>query len=282
LAERGLVAADVLREAGRRGITYVDTAPSYGLGAAEEIVRDAQREESFGLVSTKVGRILDGSRVGWHFDFTAPGIRTAIEASLRRLDMSRIDIAYLHDPEEQLAPAMRQAVPELRRLRDEGLVGAIGVGTTDAAAAHELVINDCVEIVLIANRFTLLDQSAGKVLGAARARGIPVVVAGVFNSGILAAPEGSGLFDYRPPAADVLARVALLRDVTKRFETSLATVALQFPRRYAGVSCTLLGCATPAELAQCLDALDKPLPVELWHELENARLIPNTALTRDT
>src|SRR5215216_4878471 len=135
-----------IARAWEHGLRYFDVAPLYGHGRAERIVgralRGRPRDEY--VLSTKVGRLLrpdaaggptdfaDPGDVGPAFDFSRDGIRRSHEESLERLGLERIDIAYLHDPEQHLEQALTEGCAAVAELRDEGVVGATGVGTTSS------------------------------------------------------------------------------------------------------------------------------------------------------
>jgi D-threo-aldose 1-dehydrogenase len=170
-------AHEAVEAAWQRGIRYFDTAPHYGLGLSERRLGAALREHPRDryTVSTKVGRRLEPSgsagddlasgfavpathRRVW--DFTADGIRRTLEASLERLGLDRVDVVYLHDPDDHAEAAFREGYPALEKLRSEGLVGAIGAGMNQAEMLTRFVRDTDVDVVLCAGRYTLLDQSA--------------------------------------------------------------------------------------------------------------------------
>ncbi|MGA7206106.1 MAG: aldo/keto reductase, partial [Specibacter sp.] len=203
------VAAATVGAAWDAGIRYFDTAPHYGLGLSERrlgaVLATKPRDEFF--ISTKVGRILEpaanprGARDTDGFDVPADtvrrwdpseaGIRRSIEDSLERLGLNRIDIAYLHDPDVyDLDAGINQALPALEKLRDEGLIGAIGVGANSAEALRECVQAADLDLVMLAGRYTLLEQPAAEeLLPLCAERGVGVVNCGVYNSGLLARAE---------------------------------------------------------------------------------------------
>jgi D-threo-aldose 1-dehydrogenase len=241
------------------GVRAFDTAPFYRLGESErELGRAlAARPRDEYTVSTKVGRVLrDGEAV---FDFSADGIRASFAGSLERLGLDRVDTLLLHDPEDHLDEASR-AIEVARELAP-----TVGVGTNYVAVALELVRRGDVDVVLLAGRYTLLDRSAGEqLLPLCLERGVPVVAAGVFNSGVLA---GGSTFDYAAAPAAVLERRRLLGEACDRHDVPLAAAAIQFPLRHAAVTSIVVGARTAAEIEEDARLLDVPIPEPLWVEL---------------
>lgn len=246
------------------GIRAFDTAPHYGLGLSERRLGAALRSRPRAeyVVSTKVGRLLDPvpgpvgddlangfavpatTRRRW--DFSAGGVRRSLEESLTRLGLDRIDIVYLHDPDHHMDLALREALPELARLRAEGVVGAIGAGMNHSAPLTRFVREADIDVVLLAGRYTLLDQRAlDDLLPAAVERAVSVVVGGVFNSGLLADPRPGARFDYKPVSPDVLDRALHIQAVCEEHDTPLRAAALRFPFGHSAVASVLIGPVRP-------------------------------------
>ena len=267
-------ATAVVRRALAAGMTYLDTAPLYGLGLAERRLGDtlAGHDGPLPVVSTKAGRLIrDGAAV---FDFSREGILRSVEESLARLRLDRIDIIYLHDPDDHLDKALDEAYPALHELRAQGVVGAIGAGMNQSAALTRFVCETDVDAVLLAGRYTLLDTSAAdKLLPAALERGVSVIVGGVFNSGVLASPRGTAMFDYAPASAPVLRRVAALEEVCRRHGVPLIAAAAQFPLGHPAVASVLVGAADTGELDQDLAGFEHPIPSALWSEMRASDLL---------
>ncbi|MGP3984900.1 aldo/keto reductase [Streptomyces sp. KR80] len=273
------------------GIRFFDTAPHYGLGLSERrlgaALRTRRRAEY--AVSTKVGRLLvphDGGgddlangfavpathRRVW--DFSADGVRRSLEASLERLGLDRIDIAFLHDPDDFADQAFREAYPALERLRAEGTVGAIGAGMNQSAMLTRFVSETDVDAVLLAGRYTLLDQSGlDELLPAAAGRGTSVVIGGVFNSGLLADPRPGARYDYADVPAPVLERALSLAAVTGRHGVPLRAAALQFPYGHPAVASVLVGARSAQEVEDAVAMLGESLSDALWDELRNEGLL---------
>lgn len=283
----------VVRAALELGVAYVDTAPLYGLGRSEALVGDVLRtfpRDGF-TISTKVGRLLRADPPDfeslpegmWHvsselkpvFDFTREGVRTSVEESLARLDLDRLDVVYVHDPHDHLSQAIDEALPALHELQSEGLVGAIGVGMDDPGALARIAREADIDCVLLAGRYTLLDQQAvGELLPLCGRSGVGVVVGGVFNSGVLAEPVPGARFDYAPAEPDVLERARRLDEVCASHGIPLAAAALQFPLGHPAVCSVLVGARSVDELEQNVRNFDLPIPGALWHELLDQGLLP--------
>lgn len=284
------------------GLRYFDTAPHYGVGLSERrlgaLLRERPRDDY--VLSTKVGRLLvpdpDGAgryddegfavpattRRQW--DFSRDGVRRSVEESLERLGLDRIDVAFLHDPEDHWEQALREGLPALLELRDEGVLRAVGAGMNFAAPLTELVHEHDVDLVMCAGRHTLLEQ-AGELLDAAGERGVGVVVAGVYNSGLLARPRPrpDAHYDYAPAPAELLDRVNALADVCEAHGVSLPEAALAFPFRHPAVVSVVVGAGGPDQLADAVLRHSRPVPDALWADLAATGLLidPTTVPTQE-
>lgn len=265
-------AIDSASAALRAGITWFDTAPLYGSGEAEQRLGRAlaQSEGRLPTIATKVGRpAIDGPNGREStFDFTSAGTRQSLEDSLERLGVDRVDVVHVHDPDDHIEQALDECVPTLAAMRDEGLLTAISVGTTRCATALQLLAGADLDIVMIAGRLTLLDSTAlDELVPTCRERGIPVLAAAVFNTGLLARPMAGTWFDYAPADPAVLARAVAMADRCASAGVSLKTAAMQFPLRHDGVETVVVGMADPAEVAQNVALMDQTIPDTLWDEL---------------
>jgi D-threo-aldose 1-dehydrogenase len=283
-----------LTQAWTAGVRYFDTAPLYGYGLSEERLGRflfGKPRDAF-TVSTKVGRVLvpkrgaaknDGSLASFAgalpfdalFDFNADGIRRSIEASLKRLQLSHVDIIYLHDPDDFLEQAIREAYPALLRLREEGVVRAIGVGMNQSRPLAKFVRECDLDAVMVAGRYTLLDRSAlDDLLPLCLERHVSVIAAGVFNSGILAErePRAGATYDYRAADTATLARAQTVFEICRSYGVSTRAAAIQFPLAHRAVASVVLGMRTAEEVREDLGALQQPLPPALLRDLsETAR-----------
>ena len=301
-------AATVVRHAWDLGIRYFDVAPLYGYGSAERRFAaglDGRPRDRF-VLSTKVGRLvraedaippgadIDRQALGGRedayyadtagrrmvFDYSADGIRRSIEESLERLRLSRIDIAYIHDPDEHWEAAIGEAYPALARLREDGVLGAIGVGLKQSAMLARFAREGDFDAFLLAGRYTLLDQDAlSELLPACEAAGIAVLVGGVMNSGVLADPRPGAHFDYGPASPEVIERARGLAAACQRHGVPLRAAAMQFPLAHPAVTGLIAGVRTIEHLDEYPALLRLPIPAALWDDLRTARLITPEAPT---
>ncbi|MFF3483139.1 aldo/keto reductase [Streptomyces sp. NPDC002701] len=277
------------------GIRYFDTAPHYGIGLGERRLGAALRgrPRSAYTVSTKVGRRLepgdeDGDDLADGFavpathrrvwDFSADGVRRTLDASLERLGLDRVDVVYLHDPDDHAEEAFREGYPALEKLRAEGVVGAIGAGMNQAGMLTRFVRDTDVDVVLCAGRYTLLDQRAlTGLLPAARERGVSVVVGGAFNSGLLADPKPGATYDYAAAPPELLDRALALKAVADRHGTTVRAAALAFCAAHPAVVSVLVGARSPHEVRDCAAQFTAPVPAGLWQELRDEGLLTAAA-----
>lgn len=266
------------------GVRYFDTAPHYGLGLAEARLGVAlqRRPRDEYVVSTKVGRLLVPDGFGGlvrQWDFSAAGVERSLEESLARLGLDRIDIALIHDPQEHLEDALATAYPALAKLKDSGVVGAIGVGTGDIRSLTSFVLDTEVDALMIAGRFTLLEQPAlAEIIPACAARGISVLNAGVFNSGLLATPHplATARYEYSAVSADLLDRARQLAEAAQRHGTTLPQAALKFAARHPTVASLVLGADSPGQITENVRLAGEDRSMDdLWRELEVAGLLPD-------
>lgn len=277
-------AAATVSTAWERGVRFFDTAPLYGHGLSETRLGRALagRPRHEYRLASKVGRVLDPDPDPVHGtifadappyrpvqDYSAAGVCRSVEESLRRLGTDHLDIAHIHDPDDHLEQAVHEAGPALIRLRDEGVVGAIGVGTNHASVAMHLAERLDLDWVLLAGRYTLLDRSGAEtLLPYCDDHDIGVVAGGVFNSGVLASAPGAGHFHYEPASREVDARVAALRERTARWNVPLPAAAIAFPARHPAVDIVLVGPRSVQELEDDLDWAASPIPPDLWDDLD--------------
>jgi D-threo-aldose 1-dehydrogenase len=289
------VAAATVSAAWEAGIRYFDTAPHYGLGLSERRLGAvlATKPRSEFVISTKVGRILEpvanphGARDTQGFDVPADtvrrwdpseaGIRRSIEDSLERLGLDRIDIAYLHDPDVyDLDAGINQALPALEKLRAEGLIGAIGVGANSAHALRDCVQASDLDLVMLAGRYTLLEQpAAADLLPLCAERGVGVANCGVYNSGLLARAEvpADAHYNYEPAPAHILARAQALAACCAEFGVELPTAALQFAANHPVVRTVVVGATQPEQIRQTAERMAADVPAELWAALASRGLL---------
>lgn len=284
----------VLDAAWESGIRYFDTAPHYGLGVSERrlgaFLQTKPRDEY--VLSTKAGRLLrpnpdvaaetasefnesgDLVRV---WDFSAAGIRASLDESRERMGIEKIDLLYLHDPERHdLELALAEAFPAMQQLRADGEVAAIGIGSMTADATATAVRQADLDLIMVAGRYTLLEQpAAADVLPACREKGTGIVAASVFNSGLLASnePNRDGRYEYgRLPDAlwDRLVRIAA---ICADHKVPLPVAAVQYPLQADEVRSVVIAGSRPEQVRQNVEYAAAEVPAELWANLAAEGLI---------
>lgn len=284
-----------VRAAWDAGVRYFDTAPHYGLGLSERRLGRAlaayPRDEY--VLSTKVGRLLvpspdtAGERdldhgfdvpadVRREYDLSRDGVLRSVEASLSRLGLDRIDILFMHDPDEHLEAAATTGAAALQELRDEGVIGGFGAGMNYAEPLRELIERTDLDIVMCAGRLTLLEQrGAAGMLEAAARKGVAVVAAAPFNSGLLSrdrVPDDVRYNYVEAPQAIVDTARAIER-VCRDFGVRLPAAAVQFPLRYPSVVSVVAGMRGEGQAQSTSAAMTATIPPELWDALAEEGLI---------
>ena len=299
----GTTSADallIIRRAYDLGIRYFDTAPLYGNGRSE--IRYGRGlahlpRDSFSL-STKVSRILepvDGDDISPEgddcisslkvvFDFSRDGLIRSLDDSLKRLDLDRVDILYLHDsdyPGQHPESDFAQALETVIELRDQGVVRAVGMGMNECQMTARLVRSFDLDIILLAGRYTLLDQEALKeFLPLCVQRGVRVAIGGPYNSGILARDlNGPVSFDYQPASDELINRARNLQLICENHGVDLKAASLQFVLAHPAVVTIVPGVQSVVELEENVKMLQEPIPTDLWMELKTSGLIPYEAPT---
>ena len=286
----------ILDAAWESGIRYFDTAPHYGLGLSERrlgaFLQTKPREEF--VISTKAGRLLrpnpddDGGldlAADFHvrttlrreWDFSEGGIRASLAESLERLGIDRVDILYLHDPERHdLDLALQEAFPALEQLRAEGAVDAVGIGSMTADALAAAVRGADLDLIMIAGRYTLLEQpAADDVLPACHERRTGVVAASVFNSGLLAKDEPSrdDRYEYGRMPEPLWAHLQRIVAVCRAHDVPLPAAAVQFALRDPAVRSVVVGGSRPEQLRRNAELMEVDIPGGLWNDLAAEGLI---------
>lgn len=282
-------AAGAIQAAWDGGVRYFDTAPHYGLGLSEARLGAAlgSRPRLEFVLSTKVGRLLEDNpspsgsdvaaggfavpdRLRRRYDYSAAGVRRSLEDSLTRLGLDRVDIVYVHDPDDYVDEAIAGALPELVRMREEGIIGAAGVGMNQWQAPLRMVRETDLDVVMLAGRWTLLDRSGAPLLAECADRGVSVVAAAPFNSGLLAQPwpPDGALFNYGPAGPALLQRARDLARICHEHGVDLPTAAVQFPLRHPAVVSVVSGMRTAAQAVTTVARLTTPVPDDIWAELE--------------
>jgi aryl-alcohol dehydrogenase-like predicted oxidoreductase len=274
-------AARTVDRAWEVGVRLFDTAPVYGYGRSESRAGAALRDRPRGeyTVCTKVGRLIvpGGSDtqpiwadpppgVGPRLDYSYAGVMRSVEESLARLGLDRVDVLHVHDPDENFPVAVSDAYRALTELRARGTIGAVSIGVNHApVAARYLTEVADLDCVLLAGRYNLLDQSGlDAVLPLCAARGTSVMVAGVYQSGLLADPRPGVPHGYATVPPELAGRIAAWHDVCRRFAVPPKAAAVQFPFGHPAVTCVVVGARTPDEVAETARMLAHPVPGEFW------------------
>jgi D-threo-aldose 1-dehydrogenase len=276
------------------GMNYFDTAPLYGHGLAEErLGRILSNVTKPFVLQTKVGRVLNwvekADPVPWFpdadphiqpvFDYSADGIKRSLDESLKRLGVDQIDIALMHDAENHISEAINIAYPVLADLKRQGIIKAVGIGINFCDVAIEIMENVDLDIVLLAGRYTLLDQSAqNKLLPYALERRVDITIGGVFNSGVLADPKPGATFEYLPASDEIIKKAQEIGVFLKNLGIPLTAAAVQFPLRHPAVTSVLTGSRNSKELLANMADFDLELPEDIWNQLEDAGLIEKMSL----
>jgi D-threo-aldose 1-dehydrogenase len=275
------------------GIRYFDVAPHYGLGLAEERLGMAlaSRPRNEFIVSTKVGRLLvpnpDGptpddqgfvvtSPLMRLYDFSRDGILRSIDGSLRRLQLDRIDVVYVHDPDEYYPQALNEAFPALEELRSQGVIASYGAGMNQAEMLADFVRYTDADVMMGAGLLTLLDQSALEDLAPeAERRGASIVAAAPFNSGLLATahPSAEATFNYAKAPAGLVDRADRIAELCMSHGVTLPAAALQYPLRTRAVSSVCVGMRSPSQVRGNLELMATGIPEEFWADLDASGLL---------
>lgn len=292
-------ASAAIEEAYRLGIRLFDTAPYYGYGLSEQRLGYAldSLHADDAVISTKVGRLIvpgvqgepsaDGFAVNGRravFDYSRGGIVRSFESSLRRLRRGSVDILLLHDigrethgerHEEMLKLALDEALPAMAQLKASGACQAIGIGVNEPQVCLEVMSRFDLDCILLAGRYTLLEQqAAAAVLAEAARRGVGIIAGGPFNSGLLASAEAPGAtYNYRPADAAIVQRARDIYAVCAAEGVDVGAAALQFPLAHPAVVAVIAGMRSPAEASSAVARSRAPIPASLWHRLREAGLL---------
>lgn len=291
-------AGAAVEEAYRRGVRLFDTAPFYGYGLSEQRLGYAlaSLHADDALISTKVGRLIvpaagkpsdDGFAVSGRraiFDYSRTGVMRSFESSLRRLRRGSVDILLLHDVGREthgdlhkvmLQRALDEALPAMAALKASGACRAIGIGVNEQQACLEIMTRFDLDCILLAGRYTLLEQhSAAPVLAEAARRGVGILAGGPFNSGLLASPEApSANYNYRAADENILQRARDIYAICAAEGVDVGAAALQFPLAHPAVVSVIAGMRSPAEVASAVIRSRAAIPAALWRKLREAGLL---------
>jgi D-threo-aldose 1-dehydrogenase len=285
------------------GVRYFDTAPLYGFGLSERRLGAALTAcaSSDVVISSKVGRVLiptaaGGPREGFVdalpfapvFDYSFQGVMSSHEATLGRLHRSRVNILLAHDlgagthgnnSARMTQMFLGDGYRAMQELRSTGQIDAIGIGVNETEICEELLDAIELDVILLAGRYTLLEQGALPLLERCARLGVQVIIGGPFNSGLLVEPEESRdlHYNYGTAPPEIIARVRALRAICARFDVPLPAAALRFPAAHPAVSCVLPGLASEQQIRQTLEWRDQSIPPQLWLALREAGLLAPAA-----
>ena len=257
-------------------IRMVDTSNGYSHGRSEERIGLALRQAGAGdtLIATKVDAA-DG-------DFSGRRVRASVEESRTRLGLDHLPLVHLHDPEFHPDAGFDRpggAVEALVALRDEGVIGHLGIAAGHVPTIERLLDTGAFEVLLTHSRATLLDRGADTLIDRARAAGLGVVNAAVLGGGLLANRTAQPLYGFRPARAEVLAAAAALHDLADEFGIALADAAVQHSLRDERIDTTVVGFSKPGRIPRLLESLAHPVPEEFWTRADE--LLPDPTLWLD-
>ncbi len=297
------MACAALETAHEHGVSFIDTAPYYGFGLSEKRIgqslRAALPREQL-VLSTKVGRLLHPLMSGEtppdvgfadplpfrpHFDYSASAVRRSVEESCDRLDTERLDIVLVHDIGAQthgreahpgvLRQVIDEALPTLNDMKQSGTVGAIGLGVNECAVCLDVLAVADLDCLLLAGRYTLLEQSAlDTLLPECTRRSVSVIIGGPFNSGLLASrPHPGAPYNYEQVDPVTLSRALRLHDICDAYGVPLQAAALRFPLAHPNVVSVIPGMRSPDEVRQNVRNAGWSVPDGLWRDLRSAGLL---------
>lgn len=283
------------------GLNYIDTAPFYGYGLAEERVGRALqgRNRADYVISTKIGRLIrPGERSGAEVfdggkpfylakpgmmtqrDYSYDGVMTSLEESLKRLGTDYVDILHIHDPDDHFEEAVKGSYPALAKLREEGVIKGVSAGMNQWEMLSNFMDHGQWDAFLLAGRYTLLDQTGlPELLPKCVAAGTAIIAGGVYNSGLLADPRPGITYNYMPVTEDVLAQALRIKAVCTAHDVPLKAAAIQFPLAHPAVPTVLTGVRNAEEFAENLALFETDIPDALWGDLRAEGLLSPDAPT---
>lgn len=284
---------EVLNRGIEGGIRYFDTAPLYGHGLSEKRLgaglQTLSRDDF--VLSSKVGRLLvptdegqryegmrDNEPYSIRYDYSYDAVRRSLESSLERLGLDRVDILLCHDidvwthgadQKTIFQEAINGALPAMQRLREEGVVRAIGLGVNESAVCVDVMQACDVDCFLLAGRFTLLEQEPlDELLPKCQENGVSIIIGGPYNSGLLANPNRQrATYDYKPVSDLLWEKAVAIRGVCDSYGVDMRAAALQYPLLHPAVSAVIPGMWKVDEVTENFDLINTDVPSELWDEL---------------
>lgn len=272
-------ALDALTFAYEKGIRFFDTAPNYIRGLAETrtglLLKQVPRDSV--IVATKVGFDITGPET--RRDYSRDGILRSLEGSLKRLNVDRVDIVHVHDPDDYYQDVIDHSFPALADLRRQGVIKMIGAGMNQWQMLLRFAAQADFDCFMIAGRYTLLEQGALPLLEHCQRQNIAVLAASIYNSGILATGTQTArpTYNHGPASAEIISRVRQLEAVCAAFNIPIHTLATQFPLAHPAVTSLIVGFQHRTEIQAYLNALDDELPSGIWERLRQEQLITSEA-----
>jgi len=270
-------------------IRYFDTAPLYGEGRSERHVGNALKKFNRNdyLLSTKVGRLLRASNTSNNldvvYDYNYQGAISSLEESLERLQLEYVDILLCHDidvwthksKQPQIFDQATQGIlPALLDLREKGRIGAFGIGVNEWQVCERVIELFDIDCILLAGRFTLLEQEAlDSLLPKCAEKKISIIIGGPYNSGLLATTEKNiATYDYRPVSDQKWKQTQAIRSICDAHDVDIRAAALQYPLRHSAVVSVIPGAKNIDELKMNIQLMDHDIPDALWDDLDDHRL----------
>lgn len=268
-----------------QGVNYFDTAPLYGFGLSEERLGNALSQDIRDkiIISTKVGLQLDFNKgrkcASIIRDYSRNAVLRSWQSSLKRLKVDALDILFIHDPDNHYTQAISEAYPTLAELRDDGLISAIGVGMNQWEMELQFAMDGDFDCFMLAGRYTLLEQGAlSDFLPYCEKKGISVIIAGPYNSGVLADPY-KGTYNYRDAPPEIIVKALRIKEVCDKYKTPLKAAALQFIFGHPTVVSVVPGTKSPIHQKENFKMMKHEIPNALWQELKDSKLIDPEAPT---
>ena len=263
-------AVATVRAALRGPITLIDTAGVYGDGESERriglVLRELDGLPPGYVLTTKASR---DPRTG---DFSGEQVRRSVQRSLRLLGLDRLSVVYLHEPEAASFDDITTPggpLAALQRLQEDGVIGHLGVAGGPIELLIRYVETGVFAAVMTHNRYTLLNRLAEPLLDLAAARGLAVINAAPYGSGLLA--KGAAAYPryaYRRAPAELLESARRMAEVCARYGVPLPAAALQFSLRDPRITTTVVGMSRPERIGQTVEQVRHPIPDDLWPRLD--------------
>ena len=295
---------DIVKKSYEMNINLFDTSPLYGYGLSEHRIGNFLKtiDPNKYYISTKVGRYLTPERNYYkegkfkghinfipHFDYSYDGVMRSFDQSIHRLAVPEIDICLIHDVDRYtfgnevdhyFKIAMNGAYKALNDLKEQKVIKAIGVGLNDADICARFADEGDFDCMLLAGRYTLLDQTAlDEFFPIAKKNNIGIILGGVFNSGILAKGIGDQItYRYDKIPIDIKEKYRSISKICLQYDVPVPAAALQFSYSNKLISSMILGIDRIEQIQQNLENLNYPIPKELWDNLIKENLLDERSM----